>query len=72
MPLTDEQLDSFASWERESWEARASSYAESIAKLTRGAAHPLLDAAEVTAGTALLDVATGPGGRRPCRPQPCR
>lgn len=61
MTHTDEQLEAFASWERQAWETRAASYAESITRLTRGAADALLDAAEVTSGTALLDVATGPG-----------
>jgi SAM-dependent methyltransferase len=58
---TDEQLDAFASWERQSWETRAASYAGNITDLTRGAADALLDAVDVTAGAALLDVATGPG-----------
>jgi len=58
---TDEQLDTFAAWERRSWEARAEPYAAGIAALTRGAADTLLDAADVGAGTSLLDVATGPG-----------
>lgn len=57
---TDEQLDDFASWERRSWEAHAASYARCITDLTRGAADALLDAAEVTADTSLLDVAAGP------------
>ena len=61
MSPTDEQLDEFAAWERQTWETRATSYARSITQLTRGAADALLDAAEVSAGTALLDVATGPG-----------
>jgi len=61
MAPTDEQLDAFAAWERASWETRATSYAQSITELTRGAADALLDAAGVTAGTAMLDVATGPG-----------
>ena len=61
MTHTDDQLDEFASWERQSWETRAASYAETISSLTQGAADALLDAAEVTAGSALLDVATGPG-----------
>ena len=61
MTHTDEQLEAFASWERQSWETCAASYAASITDLTRGAADALLDAADVTAGTALLDVATGPG-----------
>jgi len=58
---TDEELDAFASWERRSWEERAGSYAQDVTALTRGAAGALLDAAGVTAGTAVLDVATGPG-----------
>ena len=61
MGHTDEQLDAFARWERQAWETRATPYAEAIAELTRGAAESLLDAAEVTAGRRLLDVATGPG-----------
>ena len=61
MTHTDEQLDAFASWERRSWETRAGPYAKSVTSLTRGAADALLDAADVAAGTALLDVATGPG-----------
>ena len=61
MSHSDEQLDAFASWERESWERRAVSYAKGVTKLTQGAAEALLDAAHVTSGTALLDVATGPG-----------
>jgi SAM-dependent methyltransferase len=58
---SDRQLDAFASWERRSWETRAVDYAHGITTLTRGAADALLDAAEVSAGSVLLDVATGPG-----------
>ena len=61
MADTDGHFDAFAAWERQSWETRAVSYAGSITELTRGAAGALLDAAEVTVSTALLDVATGPG-----------
>lgn len=61
MSPSDEQLEEFAAWERQTWETQAASYATSITDLTRGAADALLDAAGVTAGTALLDVATGPG-----------
>ena len=56
-----EQLDAFAAWERQSWETHAASYAARITDLTGGAADALLDAVDVTAGTKLLDVATGPG-----------
>lgn len=54
-------LDEFAAWERSVWESRAAPYAASLGDLTRGAAGALLDAAGVTAGTATLDVGTGPG-----------
>lgn len=58
---TDEELDAFAQWERGAWEARAAAYGRAITALTRGAADGLLDAADLRAGTRLLDVATGPG-----------
>jgi SAM-dependent methyltransferase len=58
---TEEELDAFARWEREAWEARAAAYGRAVTALTRGAADGLLDAAEVGAGMQLLDVATGPG-----------
>lgn len=58
---TDEQLDAFAAWERDAWEARAAPYAASLGDLTRGSVPALLDAACVGAGTRLLDVGTGPG-----------
>jgi SAM-dependent methyltransferase len=59
--LSDDDLDAFAGWERQQWEQRAAPYAASLPDLTRGAAPALLAAAGVTAGTRLLDVATGPG-----------
>lgn len=58
---TEQELDAFADWERDSWEARAAAYAAEVGRLTGGAIPALLAAAEVTAGTRLLDVATGPG-----------
>ncbi|HWC12088.1 MAG TPA: class I SAM-dependent methyltransferase [Acidimicrobiales bacterium] len=61
MGHTDEELDAFADWERRAWETRAAPYAESLTDLTEGAAAALLDAAEIGAGTRVLDVATGPG-----------
>jgi SAM-dependent methyltransferase len=56
-----EELEVFARWEREAWEARAALYAGGVTALTSGAAEPLLDAAAVGAGSRVLDVATGPG-----------
>ncbi len=58
---TEEELDAFATWEHEAWRTRALPYAKDITHLTAGAAEALLDAAEVRAGTRVLDVATGPG-----------
>jgi SAM-dependent methyltransferase len=59
--MDDATLDAFAAWERASWEAKAAPYAEGVGILTRGAVPALLDGARVTAGTRVLDVATGPG-----------
>jgi SAM-dependent methyltransferase len=59
--VDEEALDAFAAWERDSWESRAAPYADGVGVLTRGAVSALLDAAHVTAGTRVLDVATGPG-----------
>lgn len=59
--FSDDELDAFSAWEREAWEVRATPYAASLTDLTRGAAPALLDGASVTTGSALLDVATGPG-----------
>ena len=61
MDHTDAELDAFGEWERQAWESRAAPYADSLADLTGGAAEALLDAAEVGAGSRVLDVATGPG-----------
>lgn len=61
MAHTDDELDAFSRWERGAWELRATAYGRAITVLTRGAADALLDAAGVSAGTRVLDVATGPG-----------
>jgi SAM-dependent methyltransferase len=58
---TDDELDAFAEWERAAWESRAAPYAEGFVDLTGRAAPALLDAAGVTAGARVLDVATGSG-----------
>lgn len=58
---TEQQLDEFGEWERAAWELRAAPYAASLGDLTRGSIPALLDAAEVGAGTRVLDVGTGPG-----------
>ena len=51
----------FNAFEVAGWEGAASDYTGYLAKVTAMFADPLLDAAGVVAGTALLDVATGPG-----------
>ncbi|HEV2767268.1 MAG TPA: class I SAM-dependent methyltransferase [Acidimicrobiales bacterium] len=61
MAHTDGELDRFSEWERRAWELRAAAYGRAITVLTGGAADALLDAAGVSAGTRILDVATGPG-----------
>jgi len=61
MDHSDDQLDTFARWERQVWETRAAPYAQGMVRLTVGAADTLLDAAAVAAGSQVLDVATGPG-----------
>lgn len=61
MGLGEQELDAFAQWEREAWEARAQPYAADVTAYTQGAAKALLDATGVQALTRVLDVATGPG-----------
>jgi len=58
---TEEELDAFADWEHGAWTTRAAPYAKDIVSLTRGSVDALLDAADVTAASRVLDVATGPG-----------
>ena len=58
---TEQELDAFAAWERDSWEQRAAAYAAEVGRLTCGAVGALLDAARVAADSRVLDVATGPG-----------
>jgi SAM-dependent methyltransferase len=51
----------FAAFELAGWRTVPTAYDAGFARLTSQAADPLLDAAGVTAGTRVLDVATGPG-----------
>jgi SAM-dependent methyltransferase len=46
---------------REIWDRLAGTYVSGIEPLTGAAVEPLLDAAQVHQGTALLDIGTGPG-----------
>lgn len=51
----------FHDFEQVGWQRAAAHYADMFGALTAQAAEALLDAAAVTAGTRVLDVATGPG-----------
>jgi SAM-dependent methyltransferase len=53
--------DAFDAFEAAGWEARAKAYEQAFRSLTSRLVEPLLDAAAVTAGTRVLDIATGPG-----------
>jgi ubiquinone/menaquinone biosynthesis C-methylase UbiE len=53
--------DAFNAFEAAGWEQRAQDYDRFFRPLTSRMVEPLLDAASVTAGTRVLDIATGPG-----------
>jgi ubiquinone/menaquinone biosynthesis C-methylase UbiE len=53
--------DAFNAFEAAGWEGAAQGYDRSFRSLTSRLAEPLLEAASVTAGTRVLDIATGPG-----------
>jgi SAM-dependent methyltransferase len=53
--------DAFNAFEAAGWEEKASGYGRLIGHVTSRFAAPLLDAANVTQGTRVLDLATGPG-----------
>ena len=55
-------MDAFGAFEREGWsQGRASPYHQGLGAITARAVEPLLDAAHVSEGSSVLDVATGPG-----------
>ena len=54
-------VQAFTAFERAAHDRIATAYAEHFAPLTTLALEPLLDAARITAGRRVLDVATGPG-----------
>lgn len=72
MPLPVQQ-GGFRTFERAGWQRIVAQYNQDFGPLTTQAIEPLLDAAEVTSGVRVLDVATGPGyvaaaaGRRGAR-----
>jgi SAM-dependent methyltransferase len=62
MPPTSDSADAFADFERDGWESgRASPYHRGLGAMTSRPVPVLLDAAAVGPGSAVLDVATGPG-----------
>src|SRR6266478_6379318 len=54
-------MEAFAKFEHEGWERVAGKYDSVWSSSTRQFIGPLLDAAEVASGMALLDVGCGPG-----------
>jgi ubiquinone/menaquinone biosynthesis C-methylase UbiE len=59
--MSDQQIEAFREFERAGWNEVAEEYARVSRNLTPQAAGPLLDAAQVTSGDRVLDVASGPG-----------
>lgn len=57
----DEAAKKFQAFERDGFNEVAAAYAELTADVTAEISGPLLDAARVGSGTAVVDVATGPG-----------
>ena len=53
--------DAFNDFEARGWEGAAEGYDEFFGSVTGRIAEPLLDSADVTTGTQVLDLATGPG-----------
>jgi hypothetical protein len=53
--------DAFKAFEAAGWEKRAEDYDRFFRPLTSRMVEPLLDAASVTSGTHVLEIATGPG-----------
>ena len=61
MPAAEIDPDAFNAFEASGWEKKAGGYDRLVGHVTSRFAGPLLDAADVTRGTRVLDVATGPG-----------
>src|SRR3954465_15890663 len=61
--LTTAEADRFRAYERQRHDALASGYHDFFAPVTALAVDPVLQAVRLAHGTALLDVATGPGAR---------
>jgi ubiquinone/menaquinone biosynthesis C-methylase UbiE len=61
MPQPGVDPTAFNAFEAAGWQQKAAAYDAFFATVTSRLADPLLDAAEVTEGSRVLDVATGPG-----------
>lgn len=61
MPGAAADAEDFGAFEQRGWQAAAGRYEDAFAALTTQSIEPLLEAAGVTAGSRLLDVACGPG-----------
>jgi ubiquinone/menaquinone biosynthesis C-methylase UbiE len=59
--MTRNEFGDFAEHEHAGWQARASVYDEHLGRITTKIAGAVLDAARVVSGSAVLDVACGPG-----------
>ncbi len=64
------EQDEFTAFEHDGWEKVAEAYKAHFGQVTRQSNGALLDAVDVRAGQAVLDVASGPGyvARRSCTP----
>ena len=60
--LTPAEADRFRAYERQRHDALANGYLDFFAPVTAQAIGLMLDAVHLASGSALLDVATGPGG----------
>jgi SAM-dependent methyltransferase len=61
VPSADIDPAAFHDFEQSGWQRASEYYSDTFGTLTCQTAEPLLDAAAVTAGVRVLDVATGPG-----------
>ena len=61
MVLSEQDLKAFQEFERSGWEQAADPYHQHWGLLSRQSADPMLDAAKVSSGSMVLDVATGAG-----------
>ena len=59
--MSQYDADAFAAFEAEGWERQAASYEAGVGRVTSRVFDRLLDAAGVSRGRAVLDVACGPG-----------